>query len=321
MDYSTISLQDLIPLLEEKDRRIQYLEYELAQLKRAIFGSKSERFVPSSSPEQMQMFGHEQPATVEVIEEEQEVVRKKKGKKKKPVRQKLPAHLAREEQMIEPEVDVTHMRCIGQEVSEKLEMTPIHFYVRKMVRPKYVDASGQIHIAELPSDPFPKCIAGASVAAQVAASKYVDHSPLYRQSKIYARQDIHLPRSTLNGLIRRGSGLLGPLHDLLNQKVMSSDYLQADESSLKVLTKDNPNGSMKGCILVKVAPREKIAVMEYIRTKEKVNIYSSLKMFQGYLQVDGNVSYEELGLLENIILMHCLVHSRRYFEKAKDYHH
>ena len=319
MDYNTLSKEDFIQLLEQKDRTIQYLKYELEQLKRAIYGSKSERFIPEVSAEQIDIFGHPPPVEVEEVSPRRAVPVPPK-KKKTPVRQKLSPQLKREEQIIEPEVDLTNLRCIGEQVSEKLEVRPVQFYVRKIVRPKYVDEQGNIHIADLPSDPFPKCIAGASVGAQIAVNKYVDHLPLYRQSKIFARQDINLPRSTLNGIIRRGSALLTSLYKKLHQKAMASDYLQADESSLKVLTKDHPDGNIKGCMLVKVAVEEKIAVLEYIRTKEKINLYSSLKTFRGHLQVDGNISYEQLGQLDSIELMHCLVHSRRYFEKALDYH-
>jgi hypothetical protein len=54
-------------------------------------------------------------------------------------------------------------------------------------------------------------------------------------------------------------------------------------------------------------------------SKHKVNLLDALEGFQGHLQVDGNVSYEEMGLKSGVTLMHCLVHSRRYFEKALAY--
>ena len=276
MDYSGFTQQDFIEIIEEKDRHIQFIAFELEQLKRAIFGSKSERFIPAVSPDQLQMFATDQPSPVEMeIKQREELVKVKQKHKTKPVRQKLPGHLRREEQIIEPPVDVSSMRCIGQEVTERLEMTPAQCYVRKIVRPKYVDSQGQIHIATLPGEAFPKCIAGTSVAAQVAVQKYVDHLPLYRQSKIYARQQIDLSRSTLNAIIKRGATLIKPVYEALHQKIMSSDYLMADESSLRVLTKDHPEGSIKGCMLVKVAPQEKLAFLQYIKTKEKRNIYQS----------------------------------------------
>ncbi len=69
------------------------------------------------------------------------------------------------------------MTRLGVEVSEKLEIEPAKFYVRKTVRPKYIDASNRIHIAPL-KYPFPKCMAGASLVVHVAVQKYVDHLPL-----------------------------------------------------------------------------------------------------------------------------------------------
>ena len=44
-----------------------------------------------------------------------------------------------------------------------------------------------------------------------------------------------------------------------------------------------------------------------------------MKGFKGHLQVDGNVSYESKGKEHDVILMHCLVHSRRKFKEALEY--
>ena len=41
----------------EKDRQIGMLKHELDQLKRLIFGAKSERFVPTVPAAQMDLFG------------------------------------------------------------------------------------------------------------------------------------------------------------------------------------------------------------------------------------------------------------------------
>ncbi|MBK8503523.1 MAG: transposase [Saprospiraceae bacterium] len=72
-------------------------------------------------------------------------------------------------------------------------------------------------------------------------------------------------------------------------------------------------------LLVKAAPNERLVLFEYIKTKEKVNILDSLKGFKGYLQVDGNVSYEDKGKETAVTLIHCLVHSRRKFTEALEY--
>ena len=318
VNYASLKRSDHLQLLREKDEKIRYLSFELEQLKRALFGSKSERFVSSTIAEQLELFATLERQLVELQEEQ--ISYKRKKVKRKPKRTKLPEHLERVVTILEPEVDVSAMQKLGQAVQEKLAFVPAKLYVEKTVRPKYKDRQGTFHIAELPPDPFPKSVASPSLAAHIAINKYVDHQPLYRQSKIWNRQSINLSRSTMCGIIRKGAELLTPLYQEMNSMAMNSNYLMADESSIPVLQKDHKHSkAIKGCILVKVAPQECITVMEYIQTKEKINLLSSLQSFKGHLQVDGNVSYEQLDKKQDVHLMHCMVHSRRYFEKALDY--
>lgn len=319
VNYAALKRSEHLELLKEKDNKITFLSFELEQLKRALFGSKSERFVPATAnPEQLALFKELEKQIAELQKESITYSRKKV--KRKPKRTKLPEDLERVVTILEPEVDTTGMRKMGNEIKEKLAFVPAKLYVEQTLRTKYKDERGVFYIADLPSDPFPKSIASESLAAHIAVSKYVDHQPLYRQSKILARQSIDLPRSTMCGIIRRGADLIKPIYYAMIDKAMKSDYLMADESSIPVLRKDEQNKkTIKGCMLVKVAPEAKITVMEYIMTKEKVNIVNALKSFKGHLQVDGNVSYEELSKIGQVYLMHCLVHSRRYFEKALDY--
>ncbi len=117
----------------------------------------------------------------------------------------------------------------------------------------------------------------------------------------------------------RGAAKLKLLYELLKTMAVQSDYLQADESSIPVLTKDKPGSTLKGCVLIKLAPKEKLAVFDYIKTKEKVNILEGLNGFSGHLQVDGNVSYETKGKQADVTLMHCMIHSRRNFFEAQEY--
>ena len=52
----------------------------------------------------------------------------------------------------------------------------------------------------LPSLPIERGRPGPALLAHVLVAKYVDHSPLYRQSAIYARAGVELDRSTLAAL-------------------------------------------------------------------------------------------------------------------------
>lgn len=316
MNTAQPSYQELLKINQELRLENERLKFEIAQIKKAINGSKSERFA-TAIPEQANLFGDEIPeASAEVQVELIQVKKKKKGKQ--PVRNKIPESLRREVLVLQPEVDTTGMDKIGDQISEKLEIKPAEIYVVQTVRPKYLDSDGNFHIAPL-NDPFPKSNAGASFAADLAVKKYVDHLPLHRQSKILARQQIIMARSTLLNHIALGARKLEPLYDFLKKTILQTKYIQADESSIPVLTRDKPGSALKGCVLVKAAPVERLVVFDYIKTKEKINILDGLQGFEGHLQVDGNVSYETKGREKGVKLIHCLVHSRRKFKEAMDY--
>jgi transposase len=219
---------------------------------------------------------------------------------------------------INPDIDVEGMEEIGVYESWKFEVTPPEIKVVKTIRPKFKDEDGNIHIADL-NDPFPKTNLGVTFVALMIVRKYIDHLPLYRQAKMWARQNIRISRSVMTDCVARAAIKLQLLYELLRTLAMQSDYLAADESSIPVQTKDKVGSTLKGCMLIKLAPKEKIVIFEYIKTKEKKNILDALAGFVGHLQVDGNVSYEAKGKDDQVTLMHCIVHSRRNFVKALDF--
>jgi transposase len=72
------------------------------------------------------------------------------------------------EEIIEPAGLNDDMTKIGEEITEILEYTPAQFFKRRIIRPKYVNKKTQeIKIAQLPSRPIEKCLAGNSVLTQI----------------------------------------------------------------------------------------------------------------------------------------------------------
>ena len=66
-------------------------------------------------------------------------------------------------------------------------------------------------------------------------AKYADHTPLYRQAQIYARQGITLDRSTLANWVGRAAFALWPVHARLLEQLKQSTKLFADETTAPVL--------------------------------------------------------------------------------------
>ena len=143
---------------------------------------------------------------------------------------------------------------------------------RQIIRPKYIiessDEATRIEIAELPSLPIPKGNAGASMIAQILISKFTDHIPYYRQSKIFKRQNLHIPDSTIGGWANTAiERWLVPVYDVLKRIIVTSDYLQADETPIAVLTEDKPGATHRGYYWVYYDPVKRLVCFDYRQTR------------------------------------------------------
>lgn len=287
-----------------------------------IFGAKSERFVPAAHPSQLNLL--EEPV-VEVAEEVIIVDRheRKKKKEKHPVRQPFPASLPRQVTVIYPEGfdENSTQKPIGEEVTEILEEIPGKFFVKKIVRPKYADPKGEgVLIAELPSRPIDKGLFGTLLLTRIIIEKYCDHLPLYRQLERMKRAGIKLAYSTLADVPAQLGELLEPLYNELIKQALSSRYIGVDETPHPVLDKDVKLKTHRGYFWVYQSVEQRLVLFDYKPGRGKNGPAEFLKDFKGFLQTDGYQVYDEYGRRDDITLVGCMAHARRYFEKALDSH-
>lgn len=297
-----------------------YLKQELAQLKRMIFGTKSERHI-GNDPSQLNLG-----LDIEIVEQSERETEQITYTRSKPeskngsaIRLALPSHLHREEHIIEPAEDITGARKIGVVETEVLEYTPGKFYVEKYVRPKYVlPKEEKIVIGELPTLPIPRGNAGPGLLAHLLISKFVDHLPFYRQVQQFKRQDIDIAESTISGWFTASCRLLEPLYDRLVARVRQSSYLMADETPIPVQTKDKPGSTHKGFHWVYYAPLEKLVCFDYRKSRGRDGPQEFLESFRGILQADGYNAYDIYEKKDGITLYGCMAHARRKFENSKE---
>mgnify|MGYP001368749700 CR=1 FL=1 len=317
-------------IIEELRDEVAYLKHELAQLKRLIFGSKSERFVGSTSPEQLSLFEEESHEEKVGDQEREKISYERKKRKNHPGRNEIPEHLPVNEVIIEPEADTTGMVKIGEEITETLEYRPSSLIKRRTIRPKYIDKKSQrIHIGELPLRIIPKSIAEPSLLSYILISKYMDHLPLHRQAKMFERDfGWKVSQSTMVDWVRQCFQQMEALYEALGKRVLKSSYIQVDESPIKVLEygtkgevkgKSPPKKVMQGYQWVYYSPEERLVYFKYSKGRGMHDPWELLSEYEGYLQCDGYVLYDKIAM-ENrrIIQMGCLAHCRRYFDKAKD---
>lgn len=316
--------QELTLKNQELSFKYEKAAHELAQLKKLVFGSKHERFIPSAHPEQLQLeLNLEKKETPEVTGRTITYTREeiKPPKKESRSRMDLPAHLPREVHIIEPTEDVSGMIKIGEEITEVLEIKPGYPYVMRFVRPKFVRTEPQeglptVVIGQLPARIIDKGIAGPGTLAQVMIDKYVDHLPLYRQLERFKRMGVPINMSTIAGWTKRCCVELTPLYELLKKEMLKNGYLQVDETHINVLDKTKKGKTHLGYYWVYRSPDTGLVFFDYTPGRSARGPTGILTDFKGYLQTDGYEVYEQFGQRSDVIHVGCMAHARRKFTEA-----
>jgi transposase len=307
----------LLNIIQQKDLQIQKLQNQLDKLIRIVYGKKSEQYAPTipgqiSLP--LDIAAIEKPeAKKETITYERE---KSSGKSNHKGRLPLPDHLQRVDIDIEPKEDVTGLVKIGEEITEQLECEPGKLYVKRYHRSKYARPQGEgVLIGELPSFIIPRGIAGAGLLAQIIIQKYVDHLPLYRQIEQMKRMGMVIPSSTMSDWVGMCIKELTPLYEALKTKILSANYLMADETPIKVLHRDKNGNIHLGYYWVYRDPQSGLVFFDYRPGRGREGPTDILKNFEGFLQADGYKVYEKFDT-KKITLFHCMAHARRKFDEA-----
>ena len=128
-------------LIEGLQLQVQSLQLQLTELKKMIFGSKGEKFIPSSNTGVVQpdLFGDDKLGEHAVIKTTLIQSFEKKQTKlivKHPGRNPLPDTLRREVITLQPDEDVSTLKQVGKEVKEILEYQPGELFVKQIIRPE-----------------------------------------------------------------------------------------------------------------------------------------------------------------------------------------
>ena len=184
---STLHIQPFESLYQQEKKEkealkveVMKLQLQLHKLTQIVFGGKSERFVPNTA--QLSLDIKTEPlAEACKIAEAKKVEYVKDGTPKKRDLSELSVYmqyLDRVYETREPENIPDGAVKIGEEEHEILEQTPGKTFVRVIVIPKYKVVGGEniektaIISAQAPQRPLYKCVAGASLLAQLLIDKF-----------------------------------------------------------------------------------------------------------------------------------------------------
>jgi transposase len=226
--------------LKFEKTRNEALNFEIARLKRWRFGTSSESLESSTQAVLFDQIVADTALEDRAAQDEIKPPSAVPSIKRQAVRQALPANLTRIDR--HHEIEQTHCACgqafkrIGEELSEQLDCVPAQFFVLRHIRGKYACACCQtIQAAPMPAQIIDKGIPAPGLLAQVVIAKHDDHLPLYRQTEIYARSGVHIPRSSMAQWVGICGVRLTPLAQALREYILTHGVIHADETPVALL--------------------------------------------------------------------------------------
>ena len=317
--------------------RLLIAQRTLAKYAQMLFGQKTERTRLPEKPEELtgnlfeQEMDPEEQARLDKeaaksVAEQDKLIRVEAHDRK--VRKPIDtSRLEVKEEHLYPELDnVEDYTEMAPEVTDSLVLVPRQMYIRRIIRHKYVLKSRlqvenpdrkAFQVAALPPAPLHKCMADASLLADIIISKYHYHLPFYRVIESYRELGVSISASTINDWFKAVVGKLKPIYDLLRAHVLACDYVQVDESTLPVIDNE-AHRAVKGYVwsVVDVISEDRFFFYEHGSRSARVAM-GLLKDFKGAIQSDGYIVYEHFEGMEGKKLLGCWAHARRKFFEAR----
>ncbi len=336
MEMREISVEKLLGIIEEKDRRIAELEQQVQWFMAQIRLAKHRQFGVSSEKtnvEQINLF-NEAEATADLAAPEPSLTEVKAHYRKRTrlTTDKLPEDLPVE--VIEHELPETERVCpdcggelhtMGREIREELKVIPAKAVIVRHVRHVYAcrnceNTSDHVPVvkADMPEPVIKGGFASPETIAHIASQKFMMASPLYRQEQEWKQNGILLSRQTMsNWLIKACEEWLEPIYEEMKRRLCEHEVLHADETVLQVLKEPGKTAQSKSYMwLFRTSGEAKhqVVLYDYQPDRKHTHPEEFLKGFSGYLHADGYDGYHKLP--ENITVVGCWAHLRRKFFDA-----
>ena len=244
MEKQGTIVEELLVLIEEKDRQVTKLENQVQWLMEQLRLAKHKQFGASSEQtdmNQLYLFNEaEQTAELTAPEPEITEVKAHHRKKTRLTTDKLPEDLPVE--VVEHELPEENRVCpdcgralhkMGEDVHEELKIIPAKAVIVRHVRYVYAcrhcEASSD-HVpivkAEIPEPVIKGGFASPEAVAHIATQKFVMGSPLYRQEQEWALRGIRLSRQTMsNWLLKACASWLEPIYEAMKLRLCEHEVL------------------------------------------------------------------------------------------------
>jgi transposase len=206
---------------------------------------------------------------------------------------------------------------IGTDISHVLRYVPAHFVEDEYQLEKYAcgHCKDGVTTAAGPERVLEKRAADSSLLAHVVVSKYADHTPLTRLSRIYERSGATIPVSTMAEWVGAVADLVAPIADALEARIKDACVIGTDATGLKVLDPTSPEHIERGTMWCYVGDGKDV-VFKYTPTGEGASgPWDFLQHRKGYVQADAASVFDRVfnGEVASAVEVGCWAHARRRF--------
>ena len=313
-------IRELRETIENLQTTVASLNETIEEFRRKFFGSSSER----SRRKNVEPEKEEEPEKVTVKSYQRD--RKPKSTREE-LYKNLPVREVRcpmpEGKRVCPDCDTPMETISWQYVREELSIIPA-----KVERIRYLqevlacpvcrkEDEGTVVKAPTPTALLAHSPASPSMVAYVMYQKFMNSVPFYRQEMDWLQKGAPLARETTpNWCIKCALTYFQPVYDLLHKYLLQREIVHADETVCQVLHEEGKAATSKSYMWIYLSGNDGlpgIILYEYQPGRQGDYARNFLEGFSGLLECDGYTGYNSI---ENVILVCCLAHCRRYFFEA-----
>ncbi len=321
------------PEIAELKRELQWAHLRIQSLEEQLRLERIRKYGPASeklNDAQLQLLELEPGVSRQEVQAESQrepvgAVVEGRYQRQHPGRQVLPAHLPRVERLIACPAEQCQckscgqpMEVIGYDESERLDVEPAKYFVTVTKREKRACRccqQGGVAAAPMPARIIEKGLASDRLVVDAVVAKYSDHLPLYRQSAILLRETgLEISRATLDGWVMRVGEMLLPIAAAIGSQVLAGGYIQADETTVDVQMHDGRGQNHQAYLWQYGQPKGSV-IFDFKLGRGREGPKHFLGSFEGILQTDGYIAYEQVGG-PKMVHACCWAHSRRGFYEA-----
>lgn len=323
-------------VLSSAEALIAALRLEIEKLRRALYGTRSERKARLLDQLELQLEELEATATEDELVAETAarpnapapLLRARRGTGRKP----FPAHLPRERVVIAAPCQCEacgsgRIVKLGEDITETLEVVPRRWKVIQTVREKFSCRDCErISQPPAPFHPTPRGWAGPNLLATILFEKFGQHQPLNRQAERYAREGVELSLSTLADQVGAAAAALAPLHARIEAHVLAAERLHGDDTPVPVLAKSKTDTGRLWVYVRDDRPfaggAPPAAFYRFSRDRRGEHPLTQLSGWSGILQADAYAGFGGLYAADRrpnpVTQALCWSHARRKFFELAD---